>query len=190
MGRSNDITTLLHAARHGDAAATDRLFSRVYAELKTLARANRRRWQGNETLNTTSLIHEVFIKFSGGQAPSFESRTHFFATASKAMRQVLVNYARAQRTTKRGGGALQVELKEAHLKTEATVDELLAIDELLAGLEAKSPRRCRVVECRVFGGMSVPETAEALGISRATVKRDWQLATVELYRRLQPDQPQ
>ena len=183
---SNDITTMLHAARDGDPAATDQLFSRVYAELKTLARANRRRWQGNDTLNTTSLIHEVFLKFSGGHAPGFQNRTHFFATASKAMRQVLVNYARSQKAGKRGGGALQVELEDGHLKTEATVDELLAIDELLAGLEAKSPRRCRVVECRVFGGMSVEETADALQVSKATVKRDWQLAIVDLYRNLEP----
>lgn len=182
--RGDDITVLLDAARHGDQAATEKLFSRVYAELKTLARANRRRWQGNDTLNTTALIHEVFIKFSGESAPNFANRKHFFATASRAMRHVLVNYALAQNTAKRGGDAVRVELNDAHLQTTATVDELLAINELLEGLEKADVRRCRVVECRVFGGMSVVETAEALGVSPATVKRDWQLASVQLYRKL------
>ena len=185
--KSDDITILLDAAKRGDRAATERLFSRVYAELKTIARANRRRWRGNETLNTTALIHEVFIKFSGAAAPAFENRTHFYATASRAMRQVLVNYALAQSRVKRGGDAVRVELEDVHLSTSATVEELLSVDELLNALEETDPRRCRVVECRVFGGMSVPETAEALGISPATVKRDWQLASVQLYRKLQKE---
>lgn len=181
----DDITVLLGAAKRGDRAATEKLFSRVYAELKTLARANRRRWSGNETLNTTALIHEVFIKFSGGAAPDFDNRTHFYATASRAMRQILTNYARAQNAAKRGGDAVQVELKDVHLSTSATVEELLAVDDLLIALEKEDPRRCRVVECRVFGGMTVAETAAALSISNATVKRDWQLASVQLFRKLE-----
>lgn len=184
----DDITVLLGAAKRGDRAATEKLFSRVYAELRTLARANRRRWNGNETLNTTALIHEVFIKFADGAAPDFDNRTHFYATASRAMRQVLTNYARAQNAAKRGGDSVQVELKDVHLSTSATVDELLAVDDLLNTLENTDPRRCRVVECRVFGGMTVAETAAALSISKATVKRDWQLASVQLFRQLQADE--
>lgn len=178
------ITVLLDAARGGDQTAMDRLFAAVYGELKKLARSQRRRWQGNDTLNTTALIHEVFIKLSGGEKQSFANRVHFYATASKAMRQILINYAQRQSAAKRGGDAVQVELREAHLATQTTVEELLRLHELLTPLESDSPRRCRVVECRVFGGMSVEETAEALGISPATVKRDWQVASARLFRDL------
>jgi RNA polymerase sigma factor (TIGR02999 family) len=103
---SESITLLLEAAKTGDATATQRLFASVYAELKLLARAHRRRWQGNETINTTALIHEAFIKLSGSEG--YANRTHFYATASKAMRQILVNYAEQQRTEKRGGDRVQV----------------------------------------------------------------------------------
>lgn len=181
------ITRLLDAARGGDADATEALFNAVYQELKGLARSNRRRWQGNATMNTTALIHEVFIKMARGAEPSFSNRTHFFATASKAMRQVLVNYAKQQRAAKRGGDALRVTLDESIFATQASADELLHIHQLLDDLAGQHPRRSRIVECRVFGGMSVEETADALGISTATVKRDWRLATAWIYSRMQSD---
>ncbi len=179
------ITRLLDAARGGDASATEALFNAVYQELKGLARFNRRRWRGNATMNTTALIHEVFIKMARGAEPNFSNRTHFFATASKAMRQVLVNYATRQKAAKRGGDALRVTLDESVFATEASADELLHIHQLLTDLAKEHPRRCQIVECRVFGGMSVEETAEALGISTATVKRDWRLATAWIYEGLQ-----
>lgn len=178
------ITLLLHAARDGDAAATESLFNAVYAELKMLARSNRRRWQGNPTMNTTALIHEVFIKLAG-PAPAFENRVHFYATASRAMRQVLVNYAKRQSASKRGGSALRVTLDDALLSTDASADELLNIHQLLTELETSNPRRSRIIECRVFGGMTVEEVASALSISTATVKREWRIGTAELYRALQ-----
>jgi RNA polymerase sigma factor (TIGR02999 family) len=181
---SESITLLLEAAKTGDATATQRLFASVYAELKLLARAHRRRWQGNETINTTALIHEAFIKLSGSEG--YANRTHFYATASKAMRQILVNYAEQQRTEKRGGDRVQVPLDEAELASAASADELFNLEQLLRRLEAENPRRCRIVECRVFGGMSVEETADALDISPATVKREWQIASAMLYRELNP----
>lgn len=181
------ITQLLDAARGGDAAATEALFKAVYQELKGLARSNRRRWQGNATMNTTALIHEVFLKMSGGADASFNNRTHFFATASKAMRQVLVNYAKRQQAIKRGGDALRVTLDESVFATQASADELLHIHQLLTELADRHPRRSQIVECRVFGGMSVEETAAALGISTPTVKRDWRLATAWLYDCIHPD---
>jgi len=182
----DSITTLLQKARAGESAAADRLFDAVYAELKRLARSHRRRWQGNDTLNTTALIHEAYIKMAGENAPGFANRTHFFATASKAMRHVLINYAERSAAAKRGGETENVPLNDAALVAAASADELLALNELLAQLEADAPRRCRIVECRVFGGMTIDEVAEALDISPATVKREWRIATARLYQQLRP----
>lgn len=179
------ITRLLDDARSGDDKATEALFNAVYQELKGIARSNRRRWQGNATMNTTALIHEVFIKMAGGADASFSNRTHFFATASKAMRQVLVNYAKQQRAAKRGGDALRVTLDDSVFATQASADELLHIHQMLVELSKNHPRRGQIVECRVFGGMSVEETADALSISTATVKRDWRLATAWIFEGLQ-----
>ncbi|HEX7718992.1 MAG TPA: ECF-type sigma factor [Woeseiaceae bacterium] len=184
---SEPITLLLDAARRGDIKATDALFSAVYAELQKLARSHRRRWRGNETMNTTALIHEVFLKLSGQKPGDFANRTHFFATASKAMRQVLVNYAEQQGAEKRGGDALCITLDEASLASQVSADELLDLNRTLTRLEADNARRCRIVECRVFGGMTVDEVAEALDISPATVKREWQVAIARLYQEMQND---
>jgi RNA polymerase sigma factor (TIGR02999 family) len=182
----DSITALLGKARAGEAAAADRLFDAVYAELKRLARSHRRRWQGNDTLNTTALIHEAYIKLAGDAAAGFANRTHFFATASKAMRQVLINYAERSTAAKRGGDARSVPLNDAALVAAASAEELLSLNELLSQLEADDPRRCRIVECRIFGGMTIDEVAEALDVSPATVKREWRIATARLYQQLRP----
>ena len=182
------ITVLLDAARNGDSDATESLFAAVYSELKVLARSNRRRWRGNQTMNTTALIHEVFIRLAGTNSPDFANRTHFFATASKAMRQVLVNYARDQKAKKRGGDALVVTFDESIFATETSAEELLEVHQLLSELESENSRRARIVECRIFGGMTVDEIAGALGISAATVKRDWKLGTTRLYQLMSGDE--
>lgn len=179
------ITLLLDAARGGDAAATESLFNAVYNELKILASSNRRRWQGNETMNTTALIHEVFIRLAGQDDREFANRTHFYATASKAMRQVLVNYAEKQKAAKRGGDAMMVTLDETVFATQASAEELLNLHQVLTDLEADNPRRSEIVVCRIFGGMTIEEVAEALEISPATVKREWKIATATMYKRLQ-----
>ena len=181
---SEPITLLLDAARRGDIKATDALFSAVYTELQKLARSHRRRWRGNDTMNTTALIHEVYLKLAGQSPAEFANRTHFFATASKAMRQVLVNYAEQQGAEKRGGEALRITLDEATLDAQVSADELLDLHRLLTRLETDSPRRCHIVECRVFGGMTVDEVADAMGVSPATVKREWQVASALIYRQL------
>lgn len=178
------ITLLLQAAQGGDPAATSALFQTVYAELQRLAGSHRRRWRGNDTMNTTSLVHEVYLKLAGGGAPGFANRTHFFATASKAMRQVLVNYAEQQGAGKRGGDALRVSLEESTLVTEVSPGEMLDLHRALEFLEAGDARRGRIAECRIFGGMTIDEVAEALDISPATVKREWQIASALLYSRL------
>lgn len=176
------ITVLLEAVRAGKPEASRALYECAYGELRRLARSHRRRWSGNDTMNTTAILHEAFIKLTGGAAPAFENRLHFFATASMAMRQVLVNYAEHRRAAKSGGGAVHVPLEDDALVADDSIDELLDLDKALRALEADSPRRGRIVECRLFGGMSVEETAAAMEISPATVKREWQVASALLFR--------
>lgn len=180
------ITVLLDAAGSGDAKAVDELFRAVYAELRELAHRQRRRWQGDDTLNTTVLIHEAYLKLAGGAGQRFENRAHFYATASKAMRHILINYAEQRRAAKRGGDVAHVSMDEADAITEDTAEELLQMESILSLIEKADPRRCRIVECRVFGGMSIEETAAALGISPATVKREWQVTSTQMYQELRP----
>jgi RNA polymerase sigma factor (TIGR02999 family) len=182
-----EITTRLQAAGRGDARALDDLFQVVYGELRSIARAHRRRWVGDHTLNTTALIHEAYLKLAGRDA--WEGRAHFYATAAKAMRQILVNYAERRRAAKRGGGAEELPLDGIVVATDDAAEDALALHEALQRLEAEKPRWCRVIECRFFGGMTIEETAEALGVSPATVKREWRLAGAWLYAALHPDAP-
>ncbi|WP_405238809.1 ECF-type sigma factor [Lentisalinibacter orientalis] len=182
----SDITQLIAAAAGGDADASEELFSLVYAELRKIARSHRRRWQGDETVGTTVLIHEAYLRLaeSGG---SYENRRHFYATASRAMRQVLMNYAEKRLALKRHGERAAVQPDDLPLADERTIEDLLALEQLLGRLELDSPRRCRIIECRVFGGMSIDDTAAALSISPATVKREWAVASAWLYREMKTD---
>ena len=141
-------------------------------------------------MNTTGLIHEAYMKVAGSDSGTYENRGHFFATAARAMRQVLINYAEKRSAQKRGGGAAEVTLYEDDAVTDGAMDELLSLDAALRGLEAMSPRQGQVVECLVFAGLSIAETAEALGISPATVKRDWATARAWLYREMRDDVPE
>lgn len=171
-------------ASAGDQNANDALFDSVYHELRTIARAHRRRWHGNNTMNTTALIHEAYLKLAGGQLADYRGRSHFFATASKAMRQVLVNYAERAATAKRGGDAMRVTLSGHMAVTDDTLDDLLVMNEVLVRLEETNARHCRLFECRVFGGLTIDETAVALDVSPATVKRDWSLLSAWVYREM------
>ena len=183
-----DLTTLLHAAGGGDAKALDELFHLVYRELRSIARAHRRRWVGNETLNTTALIHEAYIKLAGRD--SWEDRAHFYATAAKAMRQILINYAERSRAAKRGSGEVVLDLDDVVVASDEAAEDLLALNQALERLEREKPRWCRVVECRFFAGLTVEETAHALGVSRATANREWRLAAAWLYQALHADAPE
>ena len=195
------LTQLLDAAARGDRSAFDRAFALLYDELRALAHAQRRRWQGNETVDTRVLVHEAWLKLVGpgddggdenaaGDGPArWTGRRHFFALAAKVMRHVLVNYAEQQHAAKRGGDAERVGLEELEETTPAPVsgaeaDDVLALHAALQRLEASDPRQARIVECRFFAGLSIPETAEALGISSATVKREWQAARDRLHAEL------
>jgi RNA polymerase sigma factor (TIGR02999 family) len=184
------VTALLADLRQGRREALDDLFPVVYDELRAAARRQRRRWHGDETLGTTALVHEAYLKLAGGDRVDANGRAHFLAVASRAMRQVLSNYARAKRRQKRGGGIRHLSLDELEAVAEAPfgsyehADAVATLELALVDLEQYEARLARVVECRFLGGMSIPDTATALGMSPATVKRDWALARAWLYRRL------
>jgi len=182
-----EITALLEALSAGAEGALEDLFAAVYGELRRLARGQRRRWRGEETLNTTALIHEAYLKLSSGRQGSWPDRGRFFAVAAQAMRQILIDRARRSLAERRGGGRERESLAEAAepaAPRALPAEELLALDTALARLDALDPRQARVVECRFFAGLDVEETAAAVGASTATVKRDWRAARAWLYREL------
>jgi len=186
-GPQPDLTDKLRLAREGDRTALDEVFSAVYDELHRLARMQRRRWEGDHTMNTTALVHEAYLKLVGQQGDPWADRAHFFAVAARAMRHILVNYAEARRAQKRGGGAPVLSLEEAFDSNPVGVDaaeEILALDEALGRLGTVSARQAEVVQARFFAGLSIEETALALDVSTATVKRDWRLASAWLQREI------
>jgi len=189
---ADDVSTLVNALAAGDREALNPLFPLVYEELRQLAHRQRRQWDGDLTLNTTALVHEAYLKLAGQRQLPAESRAHFLGIASRAMRHILCNYARDRRRQKRGGGQPHLPLEDADpadgkaLDLSADqADRLAGLDEALRRFEAIAERQCRVVECRFFGGMSVEETAAALGVSPRSVKRDWAFARAWLLREMQ-----
>jgi len=185
-----NITGLLLAAENGDRAALEACFPLVYEELRRIARRQRRAWHGNPTLNTTALLHEAYLKMVDQKHIGATSRAHFFAIASTAMRHILCNYARDKARKKRGGEIQEVSLRNAELNpptpefSDEAADSLAALGEALDRLAKLDKRQSQVVECRFFAGLSVEETALALGISPATVKRDWTFARAWLLREM------
>lgn len=186
------VGRLLNDLRAGDRSALDELYEIVYGELRILAHRQRRRWDASGMLNTTALVHEAYLKLVRQRGVRFETRAHFFAVAATAIRHIISNYARDRQARKRGGDVRIVSLTEVGTRpdgelrvSDAHVELLVAIDEALTRLESVNPRQRDVVECRFFGGMSVEETAIAMGISARTVKRDWMLAQTWLQRELQ-----
>ncbi len=169
------ITHWLQAAREGDEHAMNALFSVVYDQLRRLAHKVRQ-GESSQTMNTTALVHEAYLKLHLADGVSMESRVHFYRIAARAMRQVLVEEARRRKAQKRSAGQMAVTFEEQHHASPAQADEVLALDEALTHLEAMNPRHAQVVECRFFAGLNVEETATALGISTPTVKRDWRTA--------------
>jgi len=179
-----EVTALLQQAAAGDHTALESLFEAIYGELKRLARIQRSRWTGDETLNTTALVHEAYVKLVGHGFTRWKDRAHFYAVASRAMRQLLVTYAERRVAAKRGGGAEVVSLDHANPVAPEVAEEILALHEALHRLAALDERQSRVVEYRFFMGMPVRETAELLGLSTATVKRDWAVASAFLRREM------
>ena len=184
MTGSADLTQFLHLAQAGDRTAIDRLFEAVYDELHRIAKAQRMRWDGNETVGTTVLVHEAYLKLVDQKRANWEDRSHFFAVAATAMRQILINYAEHRRAKKRGGDGANVPLDEGIAMTEETAEELLALDEALHRLKNRNPRQARIVELRFFVGLTAKETASVLSVSEPTVKRDWRMASAWLQKEI------
>lgn len=178
-----EVTRLLEAAEAGDRDALDRLVPLVYEDLRRVAHRQLDRESGGHTLQTTALIHEAYLKLAGGGSVGATSRAHFLAIAARAMRQVLVDYARKRKAAKRGGGVISVTLGDEPQPADASAEDLLALDEALEQLE---PRQRQVIECRFFGGMEEKDIAVALGVSERTVRRDWVKARAWLYKSLYP----
>lgn len=185
VSKPGDITHLLRRLRDGDHDAFDRLLPIVYSTLKELSRHQLQRRSGN-TLSTTELVHETYIKMAGRTGIDWESRSHFFAVAARAMRQVLVDHARRRAAVKRGGGG-RITVTGRNLRFELRWDELLALDEALERLSELNARLRKVVELRFFGGLEEREVADALGVSTRTVERDWVKARLFLHRELYPE---
>jgi RNA polymerase sigma factor (TIGR02999 family) len=191
VSREQALARLLDGVGAGDRDAFDALVPLVYGELRVLARRQRRRWRGDETLDTTALIHEAYLRLVDRSAPPWTSHPHFLAVASRAMRQVLLDYAKRRHAIKRGGAPQQVPLDDvedallAHGELGGEhAEALIAVEEALCRLEQHDALHARVVECRFHAGLTIEDTADALGISPATVKRRWALAQAWLYRDL------
>jgi RNA polymerase sigma-70 factor (ECF subfamily) len=175
---------LLRAWSRGDAAALEALIPLIYEELRQRAHRYMGRERRGNSLQTTALINEAYLRLVGSAPVDWESRSHFFAIAARLMRRILVDRARARRSLKRGGEGRPVSLDEEHLVVGQPHRDLVSLNEALDGLAVVDPRKGRVVELRFFGGLSVEETAEVLKVSPQTVLRDWKLAKVWLLREM------
>ena len=191
--RAHNVTELLLSWGQGDTGALDRLVPLVYDDLRRVARGHLRRERPGHSLQATALVHEVFLRLVDVDRMTVQSRTHFFALSARLMRQILVDYARRQQAGKRGGGATVIGLSDAAgapAPTSTSMVDVLALDEALDALSSFDAQQCRVVELRFFAGFNIPEAADALGVSTATVEREWAMAKAWLHQRLStPQEP-
>jgi RNA polymerase sigma factor (TIGR02999 family) len=185
MPSGSDVTDLLLSMRDGDARAAEAVAPLVYEELRRIARRQLRGERAGHTLSATALVHEAYLKLVRIERVDWKSRAHFLAVAARAMRRILVNHALRRKAQKRGGAALHVALDGVDAAAAAPAEEVLALDQAIGRLEALEPRHAQIVEMRFFGGLSIDETARALGVSPATVKRDWTLLRAWLRRELE-----
>lgn len=181
---THEITRLLLQWGGGDESALGRLTQLVHEELRKLAHHYMSLERPDHTLQTTALVNEAYLRLIDHSRVTIQDRTHFFALSAQLMRHILVDHARGRRYLKRGGGARMIPLEEAAVVSAGQGPDLVALDDALQALAARDTRKARVVELRFFGGMSVRETAEALGVSEVTVMRDWGMAKAWLYREL------
>jgi len=184
---SHEVTELLISVSGGDRSAIDRLMPMVYDELRAIAHNQRRDEYRVDTLNTTALVHEAYLKIVDQSRVSWQNRAHFFAIAAQAIRRIIVDYARQRQAQKRGGGWIRIPLDQLGTVEEPGADgvDFLALDEALHRLETVDPRQSHIVECRFFGGLTIEETAEAVSVSPATVKREWSMAKAWLHKELE-----
>jgi RNA polymerase sigma factor (TIGR02999 family) len=176
MSENQEVTMLLSALTRGDENAASKLMPLVYDELRRLAGSYMRRERADHTLQATALVHEAYLKLIDQRAVNWQSRAHFFGVSAQLMRRILIDHARGLARHKRGGEHRKVSLDEAFVFAEQQADELLAVDDSLNGLAKIDARQARVVELRFFGGLSVEEAADVLGVSPKTVKREWSVA--------------
>lgn len=183
----SEVTRILHSLSEGgppEASATDRLFALIYDELHAIADAYMRRERSGHTLQPTALVHEAYLKLVEGPPAAWQGRSHFLGIAARAMRQILIDHARRRGAAKRGGGLERVTVDESELVDERGSLDLLDLDEALRRFAALDDRAARVVEMRVFGGMTAAESADVLGVSSRTVEHDWSVARLWLGREL------
>ncbi len=186
MTDPGEITLLLAAARRGDQDAVDQLLPLVYDQLREVAHRQLRRRRPGNTFNSTVLVHEAYLKLAAKMDTDWQDRNHFLAVAAVAMRHILVDYARRKTAQKRGGNQVLVSLDEGRVGRPAATVEMLALDQALSRLGSLSQRLAKIVELRFFGGLTVEETAELIGTSERTVKRDWRKARAFLLSALEP----
>jgi RNA polymerase sigma factor (TIGR02999 family) len=182
-----DLSGLLNDWSNGDQDALNRLMPLVYEELHRLASRYLRHERVGHTLQTTALVHEAYLKLVDQKKANWQSRIQFFAAAAKVMRHVLVDYARSRKAAKRGGAYCRLSLDEATVSSEEKDADLLSLNEALNHLSEIDPQQSRVVELRVFGGLTVEDTAQALGISPRTVKREWSMAKAWLHQQIKKE---
>jgi RNA polymerase sigma factor (TIGR02999 family) len=184
---SSEISLLLDQYRDGQAEAFGKLMSLVYDDLRRLAAWQLQAERSEHTLQPTALVHEAYLKLAGQNPIEWQNKAHFFALAAQVMRHILVDHARTKQRDKRGGGQANVALDEALNLSRSNEPNLIELDEALSTLAEQDARKSRIVELRYFGGLSIEETAEVLGISAATVRREWTLAKAWLQRELRKD---
>ena len=178
------VSQLLGDWSQGNAAALSELMPLIYEDLRRLAHRHMGGQRLDHTLQTTALVNEAYLRMADQTHPSWQNRAHFFAVAARAMRQILVNYAKSYRAQKRGGGAFKVELDEAALVSPSESKEIVELHEALERLAALDPRKAQVVEQKYFGGLNYDEIAEVLKVSVVTVRRDWEFSKAWLYAEL------
>jgi RNA polymerase sigma factor (TIGR02999 family) len=184
----SELTNLLDDWKHGDSSALEKLTPLIYDEMRRIAHRYVRRERNGHTLQTTALINEAYLRLAGSDSPDWQNRQHFFAVTAQVMRHILIDHARRRRAQKHGGDGQQVSLSEAEAMTNERASELIALDEALEELAALDSRKSQVVQLRYFGGLSLEETAKALGVSLMTVRRDWRAAKAWLYKKVMSDE--
>ena len=189
MNRASDVTMLLQAWSDGDPTAHDALWTIVHDELRRLAHRQMQRERPDHTLQTHALVNEAYMRLVDWKRAHFKNRAHFFGMCARIMRQILVDYARSRGYQRRGGDAVIEPLDESAIVAPSKSEQLLALEEALTRLAALLPRKGSVVELRFFGGLSVEETAEVLGVSRLTVIRDWNFARAWLLAEMKGENP-
>jgi RNA polymerase sigma factor (TIGR02999 family) len=179
-----DVSELLVAWGAGDRTALDRLLPLVYRELRYLARRQLRRERPDHSLQTTDLVNEAYLRLVGHRNANWQHRAQFLAVSARIMRRILVDHARRTQYQKRGGGAVRIPLDDVTLVSGAASEDVVALDDALQKLSLHDPRKCQVVELRYFGGLTVEEIAQHLGVAEITVKRDWSIAKAWLSRQI------